>query len=314
MNTSVASKDYRSLANAAAIGSLTSLHRFPPVSIQVGQKGSRLESGAGPLLCSARVREFFATATSVAGRPSRLARGRKPEDLPVELRSVPRTQVAGRFFSLARVRIPAVFKLYSAGTPLPDPAKRSIPVRTVDPSKPSSSPSWRPRLAVLTTMILAAAVSRLIPHPPNFTPIGAMALFGGACFADRRLAFLLPLTALFLSDLVLGLHVLIPVVYGSFALSVLLGCWLRSRRTMVTTAAVTLAGSVQFFLVTNFACWLLWYPHTAEGLVACYVAAIPFFQNTLMGDAAFATALFGGLALAEWRFPTLRERTVVAAS
>jgi hypothetical protein len=187
-------------------------------------------------------------------------------------------------------------------------------VFTADPSQPASTRSWRPRLAVLTAMILAAALSRLIPHPPNFTAIGGMALFGGACLADRRLALLLPVAALFLSDLVLGLHILIPVVYGSFALNVLLGRWLRSRRTVTATAAMTLACSVQFFVVTNFACWLLWYPHTVEGLVACYVAAIPFFQNTLLGDAVFATALFGGLALAERRFPVLREPTALATA
>lgn len=163
------------------------------------------------------------------------------------------------------------------------------------------------RFLVLAAMIASAALARLIPHPPNFTPVGAMALFGGACLADRRLALLVPLAAIFLSDLVIGLHVLIPVVYGSFAVNVLLGRWLRSRRTLVNTAAVALAGAVQFFVVTNFACWLLWYPHTAEGFAACYVAAIPFFQNTLMGDAVFATALFGGLAVAERGFPVLRE-------
>jgi hypothetical protein len=76
----------------------------------------------------------------------------------------------------------------------------------------------------------------------------------------------------------------------------------------------TLAGSVQFFIVTNFACWLLWYPRTMEGLVACYVAAIPFFQNTLLGDVVFATALFGGLALTEWRFPAVREPATLANS
>lgn len=163
------------------------------------------------------------------------------------------------------------------------------------------------RLIVLAAMIAFAALARLVPHPPNFAPVGAMALFGGACLADRRLALLVPLAALFLSDLVIGLHVLIPVVYGSFALNVLLGRWLRSRRTVATTAAVTLIGSVQFFVVTNFACWALWYPHTVEGFVTCYVAAIPFFHNTLLGDAVFATALFGGLALAERGFPVLRE-------
>jgi hypothetical protein len=157
-------------------------------------------------------------------------------------------------------------------------------------------------------MIASAALARLIPHPPNFTPIGAMALFGGACFADRRTALLVPLATLLLSDLFLGLHVLIPVVYGSFAVNVLLGRWLRSRRTVLSTAAVTLIGSIQFFVVTNFACWVLWYPHTAEELVTCYVAAIPFFQNTLLGDAVFATGLFGALALAERGFPALRER------
>lgn len=166
-----------------------------------------------------------------------------------------------------------------------------------------------PRVAAMAVLIGFAALARLIPHPPNFTPVGAMALFGGACLADRRLALLLPLAALFLSDLFIGLHVLIPVVYGSFALNVLLGRWLRSRRTVANTAAVTLAGSIQFFVVTNFACWLLYYPHTVEGFAACYVAAVPFFQNTLLGDAVFATALFGALAFAERGFPFLREPT-----
>lgn len=184
---------------------------------------------------------------------------------------------------------------------------------SVAPSRPSPT-SLRPRFAVLTAMILLAAIARLIPHPPNFTPVGAMALFGGACLADRRLALLMPFAALFLSDLFLGLHILIPVVYASFALNVLLARWLRSRRTVITTVAVTLLGSVQFFVVTNLACWLLWYPHTWEGLMTCYVAAIPFFQNTLYGDALFATALFGSLAVAERGFPVLREQPVPVAS
>jgi len=169
------------------------------------------------------------------------------------------------------------------------------------------------RLTVIVVMVSFAALTRFIPHPLNFSPIGAMALFGGACLADRRLALLLPLATLFLSDLFLGLHVLMPVVYGSFALNVLLGRWVRSRRTFITTALVTLAGSVQFFVVTNFACWLLWYPHTAEGFAACYIAAIPFFQNTLLGDVVFATSLFGGLALAQRGFPVLRESATTHA-
>jgi len=174
------------------------------------------------------------------------------------------------------------------------------------------------RFYVLVGMILAAAASRLIPHPPNFAPIGAMALFGGACFADRRVAFLVPLAAMFVSDLAigalsgdlaLGLHRLIPAVYGSFALIVCLGLWLRKRRTFVPIAGAAIVGSVLFFVLTNFGVWALgtWYPKTWEGLVACYVAAIPFFHNTLLGDAVYSTALFGGLALAEKGILAVRE-------
>lgn len=163
------------------------------------------------------------------------------------------------------------------------------------------------RLLAIMSMIAVAALARLLPHPPNFTPVGAMALFGGACLAERRLALLVPFAALFLSDLLLGLHVLVPVVYGSFAVNVLLGRWLRHRQTVANTAWVILAGSIQFFVSTNLACWLLWYPHTAGGLATCFIAAIPFFHGTLLGHAVFGTALFGGLALAERGMPGLRE-------
>lgn len=164
------------------------------------------------------------------------------------------------------------------------------------------------RYLFLTALIVAAIFGRLIPHPPNFTPVGALAIFGGACFADRRLAFALPLVVLFVSDLFVGLHVLVPVVYCSFALNVMLGRWLRSHRTVFSTAGVTLIGSIQFFVVTNFACWVyFYYPDTVAGLVAYYIGGIPYFQNTLLGDAAYSTLLFGGLALAERGFPMLRE-------
>lgn len=177
---------------------------------------------------------------------------------------------------------------------------------------------YRIRFLVLAGMILAAAASRLIPHPPNFAPIGAMALFGGACFVSKRMAFLVPLAAMLLSDLAIGLlsgdlslgfHRLMPVVYGSFALIVCLGFSLRRRRKLVPIAGAALASSVLFFALTNVGVWALGslYPKTWEGLVACYVAAIPFFRNTLLGDAVYTTVLFGGLALAEKGLPALRE-------
>lgn len=165
------------------------------------------------------------------------------------------------------------------------------------------------RSFALALVVLAAAASRLLPHPPNFTPIAAMALFGGAHFADRRQAFLVPLGVMALSDLVIGLHQLVPVVYGSFALIVGIGLWLRTRRTPATIAAAAIASSVVFFLITNFGVWALgsWYPKTAAGLLAAYVAAVPFFRNTLAGDLFYTAVLFGGFALLGRLFPSLRE-------
>ncbi len=168
----------------------------------------------------------------------------------------------------------------------------------------------KPRLVVLVCMILAAAASRLIPHPPNLASITAVALFGGAYLFDKRLAFLVPMAALLLSDLILGFYSHMEIIYGSFALVVCIGLLLRKRRTPLRIAGAALTSSVLFFIITNFGVWLFesLYPKTIAGLVTCYVAAIPFFQNTLVGDALYTAVLFGGFALAEKWFPFLRER------
>ncbi len=186
----------------------------------------------------------------------------------------------------------------------------------------ASSLVYRVRFLVLLGMMAAAAASRLLPHPPNMTPIAAMALLGGACFVDRRAALAVPLGAMLASDIALGLldddlslvfGPMLVVVYGCFALIVCLGFLLRGRRRPLRVASATLASSVLFFVVTNLGVWALGalYPRTSAGLVACFVAAIPFFRNTLAGDAAFALALFGGLAAAERGFPPLRDPLVV---
>ena len=164
------------------------------------------------------------------------------------------------------------------------------------------------RLAAILSAILLAAALRLVPHPPNFTPIGAMALFGGAYFGRRALAFAAPLGALLLSDAILGFHSGMPFVYGSVALVVLIGWAVAKRMTALTIAGAAVASSVLFFAVTNFGTWLTsgMYPQTLSGLAACYAAAIPFFQNTLAGDLIFSALLFGGFALLERRVPMLR--------
>jgi hypothetical protein len=135
-----------------------------------------------------------------------------------------------------------------------------------------------PRKLVIVGIVLAAAALRLAPHPMNFAPIGALALFGGAYFSSKLEALAIPLLSLIAGDVFTGFHQLIPFIYASFLVSVAIGFWLRRKRSAPRIGAGTLAGAIQFFLVTNFALWassIGSYPKTADGLAACYVAGIP---------------------------------------
>jgi hypothetical protein len=165
------------------------------------------------------------------------------------------------------------------------------------------------RTLLALAMIAIAAALRIAPHPWNFTPIGATALFSGAVLKDRRFAFLFPMLALFAGDVFIGFHKLIPVVYASFLLSVAIGFWLRGCRTVARISLATVLGAVQFFIVVDLGVWAFGstYPHTRQGLLACYVAAIPFLWNMLASDALYGALLFGGYALAERFVPALRE-------
>src|SRR5712692_4046834 len=111
------------------------------------------------------------------------------------------------------------------------------------------------RTLLALAMIVLAAALRIAPHPWNFTPVGAMALFSGAALRDRRLAFLFPLLALFLGDIFVGFPKLVPVVYPSFLINLAIGLWLRDRRTLIRISLATLLGALQFFFATNFAVW-----------------------------------------------------------
>jgi hypothetical protein len=144
-------------------------------------------------------------------------------------------------------------------------------------------------------ILLAAALCRLvIPDSlPNFSPIAAIALFSGACISDRRLSLALPLAALFLSDLVLGLHGTMLFTYAGFLGVFLIGRYFKPSLglSMIMTS---LAGSVFFYLLTNFGYWLLYAPEkTLGGIYKAYFDAIPFFRNTVAGDLFFSTILFG---------------------
>jgi hypothetical protein len=154
---------------------------------------------------------------------------------------------------------------------------------------------------MVVVLILLAAASRLLPHPPNFAPVAAIGLFAGAAF-DRRAAWLVPFAALLLSDLVIGFYHPVSMFwnYAGFASCLLLGSSLLGRsRNLPRFAGATLASSLAFFALSNFGMWASgYYPRTLAGLAECYTAALPFFRNTLASDVLYSTALFGGWALA----------------
>lgn len=165
------------------------------------------------------------------------------------------------------------------------------------------------RLTTLIALIFALAMFRLLPHWPNVSPVAAMALFGGAYFTDKRLALLIPFVALFLSDLVLGLHNSMLFVYTGFALTVGIGYLLQKRVTFTNTLFAVIASSVLFFLLTNFGAWMMSgiYPQTSSGLMQAYVAGIPFFQNSLIGNLAYSAIIFGGFAFLQRNVVAMRE-------
>ena len=133
--------------------------------------------------------------------------------------------------------------------------------------------------ALVLGLIALGVIARLIPHPWNASPVAAFALFGGAYLA-KRWAIALPLAIVALSDLLLGLHATIPFTWGAFALTGLIGWWIRRQPSPARILAGALAGSGLFFVITNFGVWLVGglYPRTLDGLLACYVAAIPFIR------------------------------------
>jgi hypothetical protein len=178
------------------------------------------------------------------------------------------------------------------------------------------------RFVAVAALVLIAALSRLLPHLPNMTAVGAMALFGGAYATNRFAAFVLPLISLFLSDLILNNVVYAAFnngqfvwfydgaiwVYSAVALTVLVGLSLAKNVNSKSVLLASIACSIIFFLMSNFGTWQsgVMYPKTSVGLVACYAAGLPYFLNSLIGDLGFAALLFGGFEFAQKRFKTLK--------
>ena len=169
-----------------------------------------------------------------------------------------------------------------------------------------------PRFLVITGMIFIAAFVRLIPHPPNFAPIAAMALFGGAYFNKKWAAFIVPIAAMFITDLILGFHSTMWAVYLSFAAIVVIGILMIKQKKVTNILLASVTSSVVFFIVTNFGAWLSspFYAKTGVGLIACYTAAIPFFHQTLLSDLFFVGILFGAYHIIKLKYPVQAESKI----
>ncbi|MGA0558554.1 DUF6580 family putative transport protein [Larkinella sp. VNQ87] len=170
------------------------------------------------------------------------------------------------------------------------------------------------RTVSLATIVLLTAFSRVLPHPYNFTPIAALALFGAATFERKWIGLVIPLAAMLVSDLLIGFHSGMGAVYGSFALIWGLGVVMLRRITVSRVLVASLLSSTLFYLVTNFVVWYgsSFYPQTAQGLLACYAAGLAFFNgqsfflNGVLGDLTFSTVLFGSYYLLQRQFPVLK--------
>lgn len=143
--------------------------------------------------------------------------------------------------------------------------------------------------------LLALAVfSRFLPHPPNFTAVGATALYSGR-YLNGWTMFLVPLGAMFISDILLGFHSTIFFVYGAFVINILLGLMIAKKPSIARIAGVTVLGSIIFYIITNFGVWLVTplYSKDFAGLIECYILALPFAKWTLLGDIAYTATMFG---------------------
>jgi hypothetical protein len=156
-------------------------------------------------------------------------------------------------------------------------------------------------LGLIILISTAAVFLRLLPHIPNFAPIGALALFAGM-YATNKSWLLAPLAAMIVSDFIIGFDKwqITAVIYGSFLVYALLGIVVKNNKSLLTTVGGTFAGALFFYISTNFAVWAFSgiYPHTLQGLILCYEMALPFFRGTLMGDLFYVVAFVGAYELA----------------
>ena len=141
-------------------------------------------------------------------------------------------------------------------------------------------------------LLIIGVSARFLPHVPNFSPVIAIALFGGV-YLRRSQALWLPLVLMMVTDLVLGLHATVPFTWACVFAAGVIGLWARKNPSVSRVVGGAVASAVLFFVVTNFGSWLAFYPLTREGFLSCYTLAIPFFRMTLLSTLVYAMALFG---------------------
>lgn len=167
---------------------------------------------------------------------------------------------------------------------------------------------------IALVFILMGAGSRLLPHPPNFAPITAIALFSGV-FLSKKVALILPLIAMVISDKFIGFYdlKLMSAVYGSFLLCVVLGFWIRKNKKWYRILGGSVFATLTFFFLTNFSFWLFtdFYVKTISGLIQCYLAALPFLRNSFLGDLTYVIIFFGVFEMANVLVRKILERKVV---
>jgi hypothetical protein len=177
----------------------------------------------------------------------------------------------------------------------------------------TGTPTWTLDLLLVVFLIAFDVVARLLPHVPGFWPFAASALFAGRMVRTPALAFIVPLAALALSNTMLPGDDwrIIAMVYAAVALPALLGMMTKNARVLLAVPAASIASSLIFFALTNFAVWAFGslYPMTWDGLVQCYLAALPFLDKTVIGDLFWNAVLFGGAALVAYA-PRLSGRSV----
>jgi hypothetical protein len=146
-------------------------------------------------------------------------------------------------------------------------------------------------MCAVILLVIIGIFCRLIPHFPNFSPLVAVSLFSGVYFR-KKFGWLLPLSIYVLSDIIIGLHDIVLFTWSSIVIIYFLGRLIK--RSIISTLTYTLLSSILFFLITNFGVWFVgWYPHTWEGLIKCYILALPFFRTSLFANLFFVGVLFG---------------------